>query len=207
LKIKPGKQKKLLMIEIDEYAFVPSNYSQPSYSIMWEETMRFFAVLLIIIFGSLSNSNSYAGTIYSWTDKNGVKKFSNTSPEGDVEHFEVIEEMPLLQTGNTNSEAGEEGLGDVTQEPEIENRTNVLNTIEKQIQPQETENNNIDEQLNIKIQEEKRRLQEEIDRIDKLAVGKNFSLPRKNSMIKDLQDKLELLEKSPEKYFGVSEAK
>ncbi len=169
--------------------------------------MRFITVLLITILGFLPNLNSYAGTIYSWTDKNGVKKFSNTSPEGDVEHFEVIEEMPLLQTGNTNSEAGEEEPADVTQEPEIENSTSVFSTIEMQFRPQETENNNIDEEFTIKIQTEKKRLQEEIDRIDKLAVGKNFSLPRKNSLIKDLQDKLELLKKSPEKYFGVSETK
>jgi len=169
--------------------------------------MRFITVLLITILGFLPNLNSYAGTIYSWTDKNGVKKFSNTSPEGDVEHFEVIEEMPLLQTGNTNSEVGEEEPADVTQEPEIENSTSVFSTIEMQFRPQETENNNIDEEFTIKIQTEKKRLQEEIDRIDKLAVGKNFSLPRKNSLIKDLQDKLELLEKSPEKYFGVSETK
>lgn len=167
--------------------------------------MRSITILLIIIFGFLLNSNSYADTIYSWTDKNGVKKFSNTSPEEDVEHFEVIEEMPLLQTGNTNSQTGEEETGDGGQEPEIENRTSVFSTIEKQVQPQETENINRDEGLNIKIQTEKKRLQEEIDRIDKLAVGKNFSLPRKNSMMKDLQDKLELLEKSPEKYFGVNE--
>jgi hypothetical protein len=169
--------------------------------------MRFITILLITISGFLLNSSSYADTIYSWTDKNGVKKFSNTSPEEDVEHFEVIEEMPLLQTGNTNSEAGKEEPGDGMQEPEIENETSILSTIERQVQPQETENNTIDEEFTIKIQTEKKRLQEEIDRIDRLAVGKNFSLPRKNSMMKDLQDKLELLEKSPEKYFGVSEAK
>ncbi|RPJ82513.1 MAG: DUF4124 domain-containing protein [Deltaproteobacteria bacterium] len=195
------------MIEVDEYAFVPLYYSQPPYPVILERTMRFITVLLITILGFLPNFNSYAGTIYSWTDKNGVKKFSNTSPEGDVEHFEVIEEMPLLQTDNTNSESGEEEPADVTQEPEIENSTSVFSTIEMQFRPQETENNNIDEEFTIKIQTEKKRLQEEIDRIDKLAVGKNFSLPRKKSMMKDLQDKLELLEKSPEKYFGVSEAK
>lgn len=169
--------------------------------------MRFITILLITILGFLLNSHSYAGTIYSWTDKNGVKKFSNTSPEEDVEHFEVIKEMPLLQTGNTNSEDSEEEPGDGAQKPELENETSIFSTIEKQVQPQETENNNIDEEFTIKIQTEKKRLQEEIDRIDKLAIGKSLSLPRKNSMLKDLQDKLELLEKSPEKYFGVSEAK
>lgn len=169
--------------------------------------MRFMIGLFVIIFLSLPNFNSHADTIYSWTDQDGVRKFSNLSPEGDVEDFEVIEEVPLSETADTRDETVEEETVDLVQEPEIENEDIDLRTMEIQIPPQETEseetvNNDIEEQSDLKIEAEKTRLREEINRIDQLAVGKGLSLPRKNTMIQNLQDQLELLDKSPEEYFG-----
>jgi hypothetical protein len=142
----------------------------------------------------------YADTIYSWTDKNGTKKHSNTAPEEDVEHLEVIEEMPLSETSNTDIEVDEEGFGQADRELEVDNRISELKTEQQQIK-----NKIPDGPLNEKIQAEKIRLLEQIDRIEKLAVGRSLSLARKNAMIKQFRDKLDLLERSPEEYFSVSE--
>jgi len=164
-----------------------------------EESMRLLLLLIAVLFVLFWNSNPYAGTIYSWADENGIKKFSNTVPE-NVEHFEVIEEMPLSDTGDTDIPADGGELMDIEREPVAENRITGIHVSQK---PAETgpENNNMDERLNEKIQTEKIRLQGEIDRIEKLAVGRSLSLARKNAMIRQFQDKLNLLEKSPEKYF------
>jgi len=166
--------------------------------------MRFSIVLPVIILIFLQYSHVGAGTIYSWTDKNGIKKFSNTEPEDNVGHVEVIEETPISEAGNIDIKADEEELVDIIEsEPEVENRNNGFSTKQKQIKNREDKI--IDEPFNEKIQAEKRRLQGEIDRIEKLAVGRSLSLARKNAMIKQFQDKLALLEKSPEEYFEVKD--
>ncbi|MFH2063677.1 MAG: DUF4124 domain-containing protein [Pseudomonadota bacterium] len=180
--------------------------------------MRFMIGLFVIIFLSLPNFNSHADTIYSWTDQDGVRKFSNLSPEEDVEDFEVMGEIPLSQSGITvdagnEADAGSEAVesaveqpGDSAPVPEPESSTIELNEITKEIQAQvreeessiqETASDNADTPFDAKVQMEKTRLQEEINRIEQLAVGKGLSLPRKNAMLKNLRDQLELLEKSP----------
>jgi len=58
------------------------------------------------------------------------------------------------------------------------------------------------DELNKKIQTEKERLYNEISRIQKLALGGTFSLAMKKSKIKEYQEKLDLLERSPEEYFA-----
>jgi len=58
--------------------------------------------------------------------------------------------------------------------------------------------------LNKKIQAEKERLQNEIRRIKQLAAGGTFSLAMKKSKIKEYQEKLDLLERSPEEYFAAN---
>ena len=167
--------------------------------------MRFSIILIAIIFVFLQLPDLYAGTIYSWTDKNGIKKYSNTAPEEDVEHLEVIEEMPLSETSNTDIEVDEEGLGQADRELEVDNRISELKTEQQQIKNEEKKNKIADGPLNEKIQAEKIRLLEKIDHIEKLAVGRSLSLARKNAMIKQFRDKLDLLEKSPEEYFSVGE--
>ena len=95
--------------------------------------MRFSTILIAIIFVFLRLPDLYADTIYSWTDKNGIKKYSNTAPEEDVEHLEVIEEMPLSETSNTDIEVDEEGFGQADRELEVDNRISELKTEQQQI--------------------------------------------------------------------------
>jgi len=167
--------------------------------------MRFSTILIAIIFVFLQLPDLYADTIYSWTDKNGIKKYSNTAPEEDVKHLEVIEEMPISETSNPDIEVDEEGLGQADRELEVDNRISELKTEQQQIKNEEKKNKIADGPLNEKIQAEKIRLLEKIDRIEKLAVGRSLSLARKNAMIKQFRDKLDLLKRSPEEYFNVGE--
>jgi len=167
--------------------------------------MRFSMILFVIIFVFLPLSDLYGGTIYSWTDENGIKKYSNTAPEEGVEHLEVIEEIPISETGDSGINVDEEELSHVIRELEVENRISELRTEQQSIKTEEEKNKIADDPFNEKIWTEKKRLQGEIDRIKKLAVGRSLSLARKNAMIKQFQDKLDLLEGSPEEYFSVNE--
>ncbi len=81
-----------------------------------------------------------------------------------------------------------------------------IKTEQQRIDAEKEEKNIIEAKVNEKIQAEKERLLGEIDSIEKLAVGSSLSLARKNAMIKQFQDKLDLLEKSPEEYFSSGKA-
>ena len=180
--------------------------------------MRFSLVLLTIVFLSQPISNLYGEAIYSWTDKNGIKKFSNTAPEEDVENLEVLAEMPHSEAVDTGIE---DDVNEISRSKNTDNDINIdddeLNHYikemevkkkqeeQEEIEAEKEENRIADDRFNQKIQKEQERLQGEIDRIEKLAVGPSLSIARKNAMIKQFQDKLDLLESSPEEYFNTNE--
>ncbi len=156
-----------------------------------------FSVLVFLLTTDLS-----AG-IYSWTDENGVKQFSNTGPDQtakDVEVHQEIKSADPAEGKNVRSDGGEwddnapKGnsiYDDLAREKEL--RKQKSEAERKQAAQEEWEQ---------KIRAEKERLQGEIDRIQQLAVGPSLSIALKNARIKQFQDKLNTLEKSPEEYFG-----
>ncbi len=141
-----------------------------------------------------------AGSIYTWTDENGVKRYSNAAPNKDPKHVKVIDEIPHTQADKEQSRQNSERL------------EQVLGELEAAEIEREKKNKKIDAEkkktaidtLNKKVLLEKERLQNEIRRIEQLAIGRPYSIAMKKSKIKEYQDKLDLLERSPEEYFGTN---
>jgi hypothetical protein len=172
--------------------------------------MKYFLILWLGGLFLLFVPNLNAGSIYTWTDQNGVKRYSNAAPNQDPKDVKVINEIPHTQADEEKSRQTSEKLEQVLEEPkaeeiEREQKNKLIDTGEKKTA--------IDT-LNKKVLIEKERLQNEIRRIEQLATGfrrvkgkpisNSFSLAMKKSKIKEYQDKLDLLERSPEEYFGTS---
>ncbi|MFZ5568948.1 MAG: DUF4124 domain-containing protein [Thermodesulfobacteriota bacterium] len=158
----------------------------------------------VLVFFLATEFRLQAG-FYSWTDENGVKRYSDTAPDETAADVKVHAEIPSDgQEATVSSPNGNQPTpadwkdGDVYQELEREKALKKQKAEEEKAQAARAE-------WEGKIQAEKDRLQGEIDRIRQLAVGPSLSIALKNARIKEFQDRLDILEKSPEDYFGKKE--
>ena len=151
-----------------------------------------------------SSPNLNADNLYSWTDENGVRQYSSTAPGNDAKDVKIIKEIPHTQDDEKKSGQATNELDRVLDELEAEKRAAEIEREEKDKKIEAEKNKAAQDELNKKIQTEKERLQNEIRRIEQLALGGTFSLAMRKSKIKEYQEKLDLLERSPEEYFAAN---
>jgi hypothetical protein len=176
--------------------------------------MKFFLILWFIGQCLLFVSDINAGSIYTWTDENGIKHYSNEEPSEDHKDVKVTKEIPHTQMDIEKTRQNSEKLEQVIQERDTENKTAEIEKeqINKKIEAEKKKATK--EAMDKKVLLERERLQNEIRRIEKRPTGfrrvkgkpisNPFSLAMKKAKIKEYQDKLELLERSPEEYFGTN---
>ena len=159
--------------------------------------MKYLPILGLIGLVLLFITELNADNIYSWTDENGVRQYSNAAPGKDAKDVKIIKEIPHTQDDEKKSRQREAENRAAEIEREIEREEN-----DKKIEAEKKKA--AQDKLNKKIQAEKERLQNEIRRIEQLASGGTFSLAMKKFKIKEYQEKLDLLERSPEEYFAAN---
>jgi hypothetical protein len=142
----------------------------------------------------------YAGKIYSWTDENGVKQYSNTGPGEETGDIEETDEMPTDPRYSDKNQERQKLIDDLKSRNEAAEKERKIEEEKREAQKAE-EQEKTRKEMEPKVQAERNRLIAEIQKYDKLATTPTFSLALKNSIIQKLKDKLDLLEASPEKYF------
>ena len=138
--------------------------------------------------------------IYTWTDKNGVKRFSDRQPE-DVKHYDTIRISP------DQSEFGA-SAGDSRPEYDqmIENvRQEKQQTEQERIQAGANrvseEKRDAGARKKERIEAERRQLQEKVDDLKKRPTGRTYNQSLKNAQIGEIEKQLDKLKNSPAEYF------
>ena len=168
---------------------------------MEEAAMKFPIILYLSALIFLATVDLQAG-IYMWVDKDGVKRYSNTTPDETAEKVKVRREVlskPVVEK-TTDMEDGE--LKQAIQELEPETKATEPETKPEHQQVKAEQKPAAPTELDKRVQAETERLRGEIDRIEQLAVGPSLSIARKQAMIKEYKDKLNALKRSPGEYFG-----
>lgn len=135
----------------------------------------------------------YAGSVYRWTDENGVRHFSNTGlPEqvvdADVQPEEISPSEDVESSGETDNDENAPPAG--PQEGEIAD-----------VAPDADGEKPIDDRLAAQAEKERQRLEAEIKRIKGLSIGKSYTQGMKDAQIRPLEEQLALLSADPKRYF------
>ena len=151
------------------------------------------AIVFIFTFTSQPEAN-----VYSWTDSNGVKHFSNSPPPADENSaIDVHREIAY-------DRAADEERWDLDRK-EWEKLKQDLEKTEKQIirERYSEENNEASQGLAEKINDEKFRLELEINRLEKKPAN-NFAnkMDGKRAAIAFYRSRLKELETNPQRYFN-----
>jgi hypothetical protein len=150
--------------------------------------------IIAILFASVFVTGLlYAGSVYFWTDENGVRHYSNTGIPNDVEAADVRpEEVPAPQASESSD------ISDVDREPPD---TPPSEGDTEQTDPDAEGEKGMNDRLAARAEKEKQRLESEIKKIKGLSIGKSFTQGMKDARIRPLEEQLALLQADPERYF------
>jgi hypothetical protein len=149
-----------------------------------------FAGLMALLIGS----TVYAGTVYEWTDENGVRHFSNTGAPAEVEAIATtaeetaapeVEEKAAQEAQQEQDEILSDAPAQGTPTPSVREQAEQLQQ----------------ERLSRQVEQERKRLEAEIAQIDNLSVGVSFTPGMKAARMEPLKEQLDLLNSNPEQYF------
>ena len=146
---------------------------------------KIVAVLIVLL---MIAAPAIADTIYIWTDKDGVKRFSNQPPEG-VEEYETVQ-----GSISKPEEQARPGLEKMIKDVEQENlQSDAQKEQEAALRKAEKERKAMEEK-NARIQAERSRLQKQIDELNNRALSPTFTQGMRDNQIKMIQEKIDALQ-------------
>jgi len=151
----------------------------------WISLIAWVACILLIA------NTAPAGTIYTWTDADGVKHYSNAQPPEDNENVQTIEEVPYDQAGAVRirqeyDRMVEEASENADRHFDQQAREKARQQKERQQQQQEEKERRIGEQRAV--------LEKQIEAIGNRALSPTFTQGMRDNLIRQLQEKIDQLE-------------
>ena len=171
-----------------------------------------------------------AGTIYYWTDENGVRHFTNKGQPEDAENvgkkLEMARPARSQQEAQTETErtgmiyywTDENGVRHFTNKgrpegvdnvgkrqeavsPEAPNNLAIEEPPAEEVTEDQGRQQAREERMARRIEAERQRLQAEIGKIDNLAIGVSFTQGMKDNRMRPFKEQLALLNEDPQRYF------
>jgi hypothetical protein len=163
----------------------------PYEEVRMHRTIVFSLVALLSLFGSTVG----ADTIFTWTDANGVKRYSNSQPPEGVENLQTIQEIPYEQNGDgQNRQEYDRMVEDASKQAdrhfEEQAQKKALETEARRRQQREAQT--------VQVDEARARLEKEIATIQGRGLSPTFSAGQKENLIRQIQEKINQLEGTPD---------
>lgn len=155
--------------------------------------MRWTPLFTITACFLLAGNTALAGTIYTWTDADGVKRYSNSQPPEDADNVQTIDEVQYDERGADQrrkdfDRMAEEAGEDADRHFEEQARKK-QQTAEVQRQRQQAEKAR-------QVAEEQAKLQKQIEAVQARGLGPNFSAGQRDNLVRQLQKQIDQLENS-----------
>lgn len=162
---------------------------------------RFGLVSLMAMFFLFGSTLAYA-TIYTWTDANGVKRYSNSQPPENAKNVQTLEET---HANPGSEERNREAYDRMVQDASKSADRQFEQQAQKKAREEAARQKKQQKELAQRVARERERLQKKIDAIDGRGLGPTFTAGMKANLIKQVQDQIDRLERDPEAYFKHSE--
>jgi flagellar biosynthesis GTPase FlhF len=136
-------------------------------------------------------SGAMAGTIYTWTDADGVKRYSNAQPPEGAENVKTIDEVQSRQDDNSQIRQEYDRMVD---EASQEADQHFEKQSEKKARARDTEKQRGKEQRNQQLEQERQKLLKEIDALRNRGLSATFSEGQREYLIKQIQDQIDQID-------------
>ena len=157
-----------------------------------QEVPMYRTLILMITAGvMIVGGPAVAGTIYTWTDANGVQHYSNTQPPEDAANVQTIDEVDYDAVGADRRRMEFDRM--VEQASEEAERHFDQQARQKALQAEQRKQ--LQKQARAqRVSEEKARLANEIEAIQNRALGPTFTQGMRDNLVRQLQEQIDRLE-------------
>jgi hypothetical protein len=154
-------------------------------------------ILLTLAMALLLVGNVSSDAVYTWTDENGIQRFSNDPPP-EVENYQRLESRPIRPDSPEAEDKRRSSYDQMVQKALQETRQ-----MEQQRRAEEAaraaeEKRLAEERRRAEIQAERNRLLQQIEAIKNRAVSPTYPMGMKQAQIDKIQKQIDALEKKPD---------
>lgn len=143
------------------------------------------AILLVLI---MTVAPALAGTIYIWTDNDGVKQFSDHPPEGGQDYETAV------SSKSKPSEGKREGLEKMLQEHEVQQAEDRAKEKEAEAIRKAEEEREARAQKSAETRAEREQLEQKIEALRKRALSPTFTEGMRQNQINEIQKQIDSLD-------------
>lgn len=133
-----------------------------------------------------------AGTIYTWTDADGVRRYSNAQPPEGAENVQTIDEV---QSKQHNTEQVRQEYDRMVEEASQEADRHFEEQAEKQAKAREAARQREQEKHRQQLEQKRQELQQELESIRNRGLSTTFSAGQKEYLMKQVQDQIDRIDK------------
>lgn len=145
--------------------------------------IAFFGLIASIMLGDVA----LAGTIYTWTDADGVRRYSNAQPPENAENIKIIDEF---KTDRDKSDQLRQEYDRMVEEASQEADRHFEKDAERKAKARQAAQQRKNEKHDQQLEQERQKLQKEIESIQNRGLGPTFSAGQKEYLIKQIQEQL-----------------
>jgi len=153
--------------------------------------MRWTAIVGMAAALTLAAHAATADTIYTWTDENGVKRYSNSQPPDDAGQVQTIEGVRYDDAGgDANRQAYDRMVKEAAQEADRQfnqQEQEKARRIETKKQQEATAEA-------LRVAQERDRLMKQIEEIKNRGYSATFTKGMQDNLIREVQEKIDKLE-------------
>jgi hypothetical protein len=162
-----------------------------------EPIMKAMMMMLALAIGLLLAANVSSDTIYTWTDANGVQRFSSDPPPEGVGNYQQIESEDVPADSTDASDRRRPSYDRMVQQALQEARQLEQQRNAEAAARAAEEKRIAEERRQAKIQAERSRLLQQIEAIKIRAVSPTYPPGMKQAQIDKIMKQIDTLEKSP----------
>jgi hypothetical protein len=163
-----------------------------------EPNMKAIMVVVVgLAMGLLLAANSSSKTIYSWTDKDGVQRFSDHYPTENVENFKQFESQTIPSNSPGASDERRPSYDQMVRRASQDARRMEQQRKAEAAARAAEKKRLAEERRQAKIKAERSRLLQQIEAIKNRALSPTFPQGMKDAQIKKIQKRIDALENNP----------
>ena len=142
-----------------------------------------------------------AENIYNWTDKNGIKRFSDQPPPQNVKQYKTIQVPPDQSSKQETGVDNRPGYDSMVENVKGEMRQSEQEMVQEEASRAAEEKRKAESVMKARVEAERQRLNEKIDAINKRPLSRTYDQSFKQARINEIQKQLDKLNNSPDEYF------
>jgi predicted transcriptional regulator len=161
--------------------------------------MRWTSLFILTACLLLAGNTALAGVIYTWTDADGVRRYSNAQPPEGAENVKTIEEIQYEQQ---DTDQRRRDFNRMAEEAGKAADQHFEEQDEKKQQAAEAQRQRQQAEKSRQVAEEQANLQKQIEALQARGLGPNFSAGQRDNLIRQLQEQIDQLENSADRSSG-----